>query len=146
MRLIIVDVFPALLFGEGREPSGYEVPDGAAEVLDHLYQLYRLAAIADAVHTASGIQEALEVHDLAVFFESIGTSADFGPAVSPRVVRRLITTIRVPVTQVAVVTGRKHLAEQLRLGRFAVILTEAPDGFLGVPEAMEAIENGKLIP
>jgi hypothetical protein len=143
MEFVVIDAIPALLGGDGRDPA---VPDGAIAVLEHIAMRYRLAAIADAGHTATGLRRALEVHELDRYFESVGTSAGFGPQVTPRILRRMLSTVRLSLDQVVVVTGRRHLAEQLRRHRFSVILTEGPAGFNGVPDAIEAIETGRITP
>ena len=143
MQFVVIDTIPALLSGDRNDPT---VPDGALEVLEHVAMRYRLGAIADAGNTISGLRRSLEAHHLDRYFESIGTSAGFGPEVSPRVLRRMVTTARIPIDQVVVVTGRRHLAEQLRRNRFSVILTEGPSGFAGIPTALDAIETGRITP
>lgn len=144
MRLVVIDLIPALM--QWQEPGEARFPEGAGEVLAELFSRYRLAAIADAGPTGADLRRVLDDQDIGGFFESIGTAADFGPAVSPRVLRRLISTVGVPIDQTAVVTGREELAEVLMRNRFSVIVTEGQDGLLGVPAALAAMESGRLTP
>ncbi len=143
MQFVVIDAIPALLDGSGPDP---QVPESAVEVLEHVAMRYRLAAIADARHTGAGLRRSLSAHHLDRYFESVGTSAGFGPEVSPRVLRRMMITARIPIDQVVVVTGRPHLAEQLRRNRFSVIMTEGQSGFAGIPTALDAIETGRITP
>jgi hypothetical protein len=140
--LVVVDLIPALLTWESG--GGSRVPEGAGEALAEIFSRHRLAAIADGDQTGAGLRRALEDHDLAGFFDSVGTSAGFGPAVSPRIVRRLAAAAGLTAVDTVVVTGRPQLAERLQRHRFGVIITEGPDGFLGVPAALEAMESGGL--
>jgi FMN phosphatase YigB (HAD superfamily) len=143
LQLIVIDLIPALLSWEDGEPS---VPDGADEVLDELYARCRLAGITDADRAAADLRDLLEDLGVGEFFDSVGTSADFGPALSARVVRRIVGALGAHPDEVAVVTARPTLAEQLSRSRFAVVLVEGPDGILGLPEAIDAIEDGRVIP
>ena len=142
MELVVVDLIPALLTWESG--GGSRVPEGAGEALAEVFSHHRLAAVADADQTGAALRRALEDHDLAGFFDTVGTSAGFGPMVSPRVVRRLVGTAGLTVVDAVVVTGRPELAERLQQHRLGVIVTEGPDGFLGVPAALEAMESGGL--
>jgi hypothetical protein len=139
VQLVVVDLVPTLLRWES--PDDLHVPDGAGAVLAELSARYRLAALADSDRSGVELRHALEQHDLAGFFEAIGTAAGFGPRVTPRVVRRMSAALGFPADQVAVVTARPELGDRLQRASLTVILTEGSDGFLGVPAAMEAIES-----
>jgi FMN phosphatase YigB (HAD superfamily) len=145
LQLIVIDLVPALLSWEGSE-GGPSVPDGAEAVLDELYIRCRLAGITDADRPATSIRDLLEDLGLGDFFDSVGTSADFGPVLSVRVIRRIVRSLGAHPDEVAVVTARPELAERLSRNRFAVVLVEGPDGILGLPEAIDAIEDGHIIP
>ena len=142
MDLVVVDLIPALLTWESG--GGSRVPEGAGEALAEIFSRHRLAAIADAEQTGAALRRALEDHDLGGFFDSVGTSAGFGPVVTPRIVRRLAAAAGSTVVDTVVVTGRPGLAERLQQHRFGVVVTEGSDGFLGVPAALEAMEAGGL--
>jgi hypothetical protein len=144
VHLVVVDLIPSLLRWD--EEGDPRFPDGAGEALAAVFARYRLAGIADADQTGAELRRALDDHDLGAFFESIGTAAGFGPAVSPRVVRRMVSVAGTTVPETIVITGRPELAEQLQRNRFSVVLTEGPDGFLGVPAALETMESGGPIP
>jgi FMN phosphatase YigB (HAD superfamily) len=143
LQLIVIDLIPALVSWDGPEPS---IPDGTDAVLDELYVRCRLAGITDAERPATTIRDVLEDLGIGEFFDSVGTSADFGPALSARVVRRIVRSLGAHPDEVAVVTARPGLAEALSRNRFAVVLVEGPDGILGLPEAIDAIEDGRVIP
>lgn len=143
LQLIVIDLIPALLSWEGSEPS---VPEGSEAVLEELYARCPLAGVTDADRPAAGIRDLLEELRVGEFFDSVGTSADFGPTLTARVVRRIVRSLGAHPDEVAVVTARQGLAEQLSRNRFAVVLVEGRDGFLGVPEAIDAIEDGHVIP
>jgi FMN phosphatase YigB (HAD superfamily) len=145
LQLILIDLIPALLSWEAPadEPS---VPEGVEAVLDELYARCRLAGITDADRPAATVRDLLEDLGIGEFFDSVGTSADFGPTLTVRVIRRIVRSLGVHPDEVAVVTARPALAERLSRTRFAVVLVEGPDGILGLPEAIDAIEDGRVIP
>jgi FMN phosphatase YigB (HAD superfamily) len=146
VTLIVLDLVPALLTWEGRDTYEGRVAPEAREVLEDLYAGFRLAAVADGDRPASRVRETLEALGLADLFESITTSAGFGPAVTPRVVRRLAAGLGVPSDEVIVVTARKALAEGLDTSRMSVILTGGPEDFPTVPEAVAELVEGPLNP
>jgi phosphoglycolate phosphatase-like HAD superfamily hydrolase len=146
VRLVIIDLIPALLSWEGRDVS--EEPmlaPGAEEALEHLFSHYRLAAIADAGWSGVELRAVLEDEGLDGLFESVGTSADFGPAVSPRVVRRLASTVGVPADLLVFVTGRDEVADAVAASGIAVVHT-TQDGFEHVPEAVAELIGDRLSP
>jgi hypothetical protein len=146
VNLIVVDLVPALLTWEGRDASEPSVAPNALDVLDDLYAGFRLAAIGDGDRPAALLREALDGAHLAEFFESVGTSAGFGPTVTPRVIRRLAGSLGAPFGEVIVVTARPALAEGLRSARMAVILTDGPGGFTDVPDAVAGLVEGPFNP
>jgi hypothetical protein len=136
VRLLILDLAPALLSWEGREETDEpEVADGALQALEHLYARYRLAAIADGDRPGSELRWSLERAGLGGFFESVGTSADFGPAVSPQVIRRIASTVGAIATSVLVVTARSAIAETLGRNGIATMVL-GPEGIAGLPEQL----------
>jgi len=147
MHLVFLDLIPLLLSWEGRaageEPA---IPPGAAEMLEEVFADFRIAGIADGAHTGLGLRRTLEDAELDPFFDFIGTSAEFGPALSPRVLRRLARLLGFDVDQVVVVTARHGLAEALRAARFAVVHVEGPEGVAMIPEALEALFTGYFSP
>lgn len=147
MHLLFLDLVPLLLSWEGSGPGEVPaVPPGAAEMLEAVFADFRIAGIGDGTHTGLGLRRALEDTDLDAFFDFIGTSAEFGPAVSPRVVRRLARLLGFELDQVVVVTARPDLAEALRLARVAVVSVAGPEGVAAVPEALEALFTGYFSP
>ena len=146
MRLVVIDLIPALLSWEGRdlstEPS---VVPGAEDTLEHLFSHYRLAAIADAGWSGADLRTILEDEGLGGLFESVGTSADFGPAVSPRVVRRLASTVGVPADLLVFVTAREPVAEAVSAAGIAVVHTTW-ETFEHVPEAVADLIGDRFSP
>ena len=140
MHLVFLDLVPLLLSWEGRGPhEAPAVAAGAAEMLDTVYADFRIAGIGDGAHTGLGLRHALEDAELDVFFDFIGTSAEFGPEVSPRVVRRLARLLGFDADQLVMVTARPALADALRRARLAVVHVETPDGIAAIPEALDAL-------
>jgi FMN phosphatase YigB (HAD superfamily) len=143
VRLIIIDVAPALLSWEGRGAS--DTPEAAAnaeEVLDILYARYRLAAVTDGDRAATELRDVLERLGLDGFFESIGTSADFGPRVSPQVIRRIARALRAAADHLVVVTARPRLARSLEEARIAAVLAE-PGKLSEVPDRLRRLTAGR---
>jgi len=146
VRLVVVDLIPALLSWEGRDRSAEPlVPDEAVHALEHVYSRFRIAGIADARESSAELRAHLERIDLAVFFESIATSAEFGPVVTPRVVRRVVAAMGGPDERTALVTAREHLVGPFGAARIPVILTNQQD-FAGVPEAVFEVLDGRVSP
>lgn len=144
---MFLDLVPLLLSWEGRSPQeAPDVPPGAVEMLDEVFADFRIAGIADGALTGVALRRALEDAELDIYFDFIGTSAEFGPAVSPRVVRRLARLLGFDLDQVVVITARPALAEALRLAHLAVIHVEGPEGVAAIPEALEAIYSGYFSP
>lgn len=143
MRLVVVDVVPALLSWEGRGRSSPPVvaPD-AEEAVAHLHMHYRLVAITDAGIPSLELRDALESEHLAGYFDSVITSAGLGPVVNPRVIRRLVHRLD---DATVVVTGRRRLAESLSRSRMGVVYTKQQD-FGGVPEAVAMLIAGRVNP
>jgi hypothetical protein len=146
VNLIVIDLVPALLTWEGRDAPDPAIAPDAIEVLDDLYAGFRLAAIGDGDRPAALFREALDAARLVEFFESVGTSAGFGPTVTPRVIRRLAAGLGTPPGDVIVVTARAALAEAVRAARLGVILTGGPDEFGGVPDAVAELVEGPFNP
>jgi len=146
VRLVVIDLIPALLSWEGRDRSSDpDLPPDAAHALEHVYSRFRIAGIADAHHSSSELRAHLEREDLALFFDSIATSAEFGPVVSPRVVRRVASALGGPDDRIAFVTAREHLADAFGAGRIPVVLTTQQD-FAGIPEAVSELLDGRVNP
>ncbi|MBP1633162.1 MAG: Haloacid dehalogenase-like hydrolase [Acidobacteria bacterium] len=147
MHLVFLDLVPLLLSWEGRLPhEAPEVPPGAAEMLETVFADFRIAGIGDSAHTGVALRRALEDVELDAFFDFIGTAAEFGPAISPRVVRRLSRLLGFDRDQVVVVTARAELAETLQRARLAVVHVEGPEGVAVIPEALEALFSGYFSP
>ena len=141
MRLIVIDVVPALLSWEGRDASDPVPLEGAEEILDVLSSRYRLAAVSDGDRAATELRDVLDRLRIGAFFETIGTSADFGPRVSPRVIRRSARAVRVTPERIIVVTARPRLAASLENARMAAVLVEA--GRLAeLPERLRRLTGG----
>ena len=146
MRLVVVDLIPALLSWEGgRDATDPLVPLGAVETVEHLFSHYRLAAIADAGWSGHDLRRLLEDEGLGGLFESVGTSADFGPAVSPRVVRRLASTVGVIADRVVIVTARRDVARRMSANGIAVVHT-TQDTFEHVPQAIAELIGDRFSP
>jgi len=145
MQLVIIDLVPALLSWEGRDSSGApEAAAGAYAMVEELFTHYRLAAMTDGDWTGLQVREALERLDMAPYFESAGTSAGFGPVVTPRVVRRIAAALR-STGNTIVVTGRPGLAGDLgRIGIPAVLVDH--HGLAAVPDRIYRLTGGRLNP
>jgi len=144
---VFLDLVPLLLSWEGRSPHETPAaPPGAAEMLAQVFANFRMAGIGDGAHTGLGLRRALEDTELDAFFDFIGTSAEFGPTVSPRVVRRLARLLGFDADQVVVITARLDLAEVLRRARLAVVHVEGPEGVAVIPEALETLYSGYFSP
>ncbi|HSG79470.1 MAG TPA: hypothetical protein VLD62_07825 [Acidimicrobiia bacterium] len=141
MRLVVIDLIPALLSWEGRDAS--DVAADADTTLQDLYDAgYRLEGVADSERSGSDLRDVLAAHGLAEWFERVASSAEFGPLVTPRVIRRIATSAGVSISDVAVVTAREPLAKRLQKDRIAVVLTGGPEEFWAVPEALADLGAG----
>ena len=145
MQLVIIDLVPALLSWEGRDSSGSpEAAAGALDAIGDLFTHFRLTAIADGDWTGAQVREALERLDLAPYFESVGTSAGFGPMVTPRVIRRIAAALR-STGNAIVVTGRPGLAADLgQIGIPAVLVDR--HSLAEVPDRVYRLAGGRLSP
>jgi len=146
VTLIVVDLVPALLTWEGRDASDVRAASEAIDALEDLYSGFRLAAIADGDRPAAQLRRAMDELALTEFFDSVATSAGFGPTVTPRVIRRLAAALGTAAGDVIVVTARPALAEALRAARLGAVLTGGPDDFPDVPDAVAELLEGPLSP
>jgi beta-phosphoglucomutase-like phosphatase (HAD superfamily) len=147
LHLILLDLVPLLLSWESRSPHEIPaIPPGAAETLEQVFTDFRIAGVADGAYTGLELRRALEDTELDAFFDFIGTSAEFGPTISPRVVRRLSRLLGFDIDQVVVITARPDLAEALRRARLAVVHVEGPEGVAVIPEALDALYSGYFNP
>ena len=147
MQLVLLDLVPLLLAWEKSAPGeGPVVPAPAGEMLEAIFPDFRIAGLGDGDHTGLDLRRALEDAELDGFFDFIGTSAEFGPVVSPRVVRRLARVLGFPVEQVVVVTARPELADALQAAGLAVVHVEGTEGMAAVPQALEALYSGYFSP
>jgi hypothetical protein len=144
VRLVVIDLIPALLSWEGRDASGpADIAADADTTLQDLYDVgYRLEGVADSERSGTNLRDVLAAYGLAAWFERIASSAEFGPEVSPRVIRRIANAAGVTITDVAVVTAREPLAKRLQRDRIPVVLTGGPEEFWAVPEALEDLGAG----
>jgi len=147
VHLVLLDLVPMILSweesGPGEAPA---VPPKAGEMLEAVFPDFRIAGIGDGDHTGLGLRQALEDAELDGFFDFIGTSAEFGPEVSPRVVRRLTRILGFDLDQVVVITARPALAEALRRARLAVVHVQGSEGVAAIPEALEALYSSYFSP
>lgn len=144
MKLVVIDLIPALLSWEGRDASGPADIAGAADpTLQDLYDAYRLEGVTDSEMSGSDVRTLLAAYGLADWFERIASSAEFGPTVTPRVIRRIGAAAGVGTDDLAVVTAREDLARRLRRDRIPVVLTGGPEEFWAVPEALERLAAGE---
>lgn len=144
MHYVLIDLVPALLTWEGRD--SFAVPDaadGALQLVDDLYNDFRLAAVADGDRPASMVREALERLDIAAYFDSIGTSSVFGPVVTPRVIRRITSAIGGAGHSI-VVTARTGLAAALHQAGIPVVGAEGD--LLEVGKAVRRMAYGRVNP
>ena len=143
MRLVVIDLIPALLSWEGRDRSSdLEVAPDGPEAIAHLQTHYRLIGLADAGVSSQVIAHALDKAQIAEFFDSIGTSVGFGPTINPRVVRR-ITRMRRSTEPVVFVTARQSLARMISRSRVAVVVTDRTE-FGAVPDAVASLISGRV--
>jgi len=147
VHLVLLDLVPLLLSWEQSDPGEPPaVPDAAGGMLEQVFPDFRIAGLADGDHTGLDLRRALEDAELDGYFDFIGTSAEFGPAVSPRVVRRLARVLGFPAEQVVVVTARAGLAEALQQASLAVVHVEGAEGVAAIPQALEALYTGYFNP
>lgn len=145
MHLVVVDLIPALLSWEGRDRS--EEPDaapGAAHALGHLFDAFQMIGVADAAITSAQLRRHLEHDDLARYFDVVVTSAEHGPVLSARAIRRIVRTAA-PRERGVTVTARPGLAAELRRARMPVVLTEHTR-FEEVVDAVYDIAYGRVMP
>lgn len=140
MRLIIIDLVPAVLEWKDGDT---EISPGAAATLEQLYPRFRIAGVTDADRPGSEIRRQLEEAGLAGYFETVSTSADFGPTVSPQVVIRIGTTVGAG-SGALFVTARSRIAEALGKRAVATLLL-GPEGIAGLPEQLR-MDAGPLNP
>jgi hypothetical protein len=147
MHLALIDLVPLLLSWEGAGPDEPPtVAAEAAEMLAEVYANFNIAGIADGDLTGLGLRRALEDAELDAWFDYVGTSAEFGPRVSPRVVRRLARVLGFDLDEVVVVTSRGALAEALQRSHLTVVHAEGPQAVAAVPEALAALYSGYFSP
>jgi hypothetical protein len=145
VHLVIVDVIPALLSWEGRDISGEpDLAPGAAHALGHLFDAFQMIGVADAATTSAFLRRHLDQQEVAGYFDVVVTSAEHGPVLAARAIRRIIRTAA-PKERGVVVTARPRLAEEVRRARMAVVLTEHAD-FETVPDAVFDIADGRVTP
>lgn len=148
MRLVVIDLIPALLSWEGRDRSGPPaVAPDAVTALDRLYPRFRIAGVVDAASVTPGIElrDHLARGEILDYFDMVGTTAEFGPELSPRVLRRILRALGAPDERTLLVTGRRHLAAGFSRSRVPVVFT-AFEEFAGVPEAVESLLGGRVNP
>jgi FMN phosphatase YigB (HAD superfamily) len=147
VHLVVLDLVPLLLSWETTAPGAAPaVVASAGEMLEQVFPDFRIAGISDGDHTGLDLRRALEDAELDGYFDFIGTSAEFGPAVSVRVVRRLARVLGFPLEQVVVVTARASLADALQQAGLAVIQATGEAGVAAVPQALEALYSGYFSP
>ena len=145
MHLVVIDLIPALLSWEGRDVSEEPVvaPE-AAHALGHLYDAFEVIGVADAANTSSSLRRHLEAAELAGFFDAVVTSAEHGPMLGARAIRKIIRTAA-PKEKGILVTARPGLAEELRRSRMAVVVTTHAE-FESVIDAVFDIADGRAQP
>jgi hypothetical protein len=144
VHLVLIDLIPALLTWEGRgAPGPPEARPGVHGMIDDLYDDFRLAGLTDGTRPASRIREALNRLDLGVYFDNVGTSAVFGPEVTPRVVRRVSAALGAS-DRTILVTARAGLAETLRRAGIPVVMADGPLDEL--PAAIRRMASGRVNP
>lgn len=147
MHLVLLDLIPLLLSWDPSAPGEPPVvPTTAADMLAQIFADFRIAGISDGSLTGLDLRRALEDAELDGFFDFVGTSAEFGPEVSPRVVRRLARVLGFPLDQMVVITARAGLADTLQQSGLAVIHVEGEEGVSAVPEALAALYSGYFSP
>ena len=145
MRLVVIDLIPALLSWEGRDRStSLEMAPDGPDAIAHLYSHYRLIGLADADVSSTAIRKALEDNRATEFFDSVGTSGGFGPAINPRVIRR-ITRMSRTHEPVVFVTARESLGRLMSRSRVGVVLTTREE-FGAVPDAVASLISGRVSP
>lgn len=145
MHLVVLDLIPALLSWEGRDLS--EEPDvapEAAHALGHLFDAFEMIGAADARITSAFLRRHLEAADLAGYFDIVVTSAEHGPVLTARAIRRIIRTAA-PKEKGIVITARPGLAADLRASRTAVAFTTHED-FESVIDDVFDIAEGRAQP
>ena len=144
---MLLDLVPLLLSWEGRPPGESPgVPASAGEMLEAVFPDFRIAGLGDGDRTGLDLRRALEDAELDGFFDFVGTSAEFGPVVSPRVVRRLARALGFSPEQVVVVTARAELADALQANGLAVVHVEGEEGVAAIPQALDALSSGYFSP
>jgi len=144
LRLVVIDLIPALLSWEGRDRSGPPaVAPDAASALEELFARFRIAGVVDAASATPGseLREHLGRGEILDFFDMVGTTAEFGPELSPRVMRRILRALGGPDERTVLVTGRRHLVDAFARSRIPVLYTGFTD-FAAVPEAVETLLGG----
>jgi hypothetical protein len=94
--------------------------------------------------SSTAIRKALEDNRATEFFDSFGTSGAFGPAINPRVIRR-ITRMSRTHEPVVFVTGRESLGQLMSRSRVGVVLTTREE-FGAVPDAVASLISGRVSP
>jgi hypothetical protein len=146
MHLVVIDLVPALLSWEGRElAADPSIAGDAAGALEHMASHFALTGIADAGHTRERLHALLEREDLAGYFETIGSSAEFGPRVSPRVLRRFAAALKTTPRDLVFVTARPGLGGDIAAARIRTVVTSHAE-FGTVDEEVEALIAGRVSP
>lgn len=147
MQLVLLDLIPLLLSWEKSAPGeSPTVPSSAAEMLEAVFPDFRIAGLGDGDHTGLDLRRALEDAELDGYFDFVGTSAEFGPVLSPRVVRRMARALGFTAEQVVMVTARAQLADTLQAAGLAVVHVEGEEGVAAIPQALEALYSGYFSP
>lgn len=144
MRLVVIDLIPALLSWEGRDRSDPPaVAPDATGALEELFARFRIAGVVDAASATTGdeLREHLARGEVLDFFDMVGTTAEFGPELSPRVMRRILRALGGPDERTLLVTGRRHLVDAFARSRIPVVYTGFAD-FSTVPDTVESLLGG----
>lgn len=147
MRLVVIDLIPALLSWEGRDLSrDPQVAPDAAAALGDLFVRFRMAGVVDAASETSGSQlrDHLGRNELLDYFDMVGTTAEFGPTMSPRVMRRIVRVLGGPDDRTLLVTARPELIQSFSRSRIPLVMTTMAE-FGTVVEVIEGLLGGGRI-
>ncbi len=132
MDLVVIDITSGFLVSE----DPVEARAGTGEMLETLARRYRLGAFVDSPDSGLTWRTRLDEAGIGTFFESVGTSADFGGPLSSRVLHEFAGATGTEAQHTVVITLRRQVAEDLERSDEIALLGDPLEPPTDIPEKM----------